>query len=136
MFLINHPSPARTMLFSLGFFPYLVCVAASFCLEIAVVRSFSVFIRHSPSFPFLPSHCRPSECSSFSSSLFHLPPEDHHVLLSLLPLQHQPPLASSDASFRDEPCSSKAPPLCPLPVPAAQIELTPEPFPCKARRAH
>jgi hypothetical protein len=27
-------------------------------------------------------------------------------------------------------------PLCPVPVPAAQMELTPEPFPYKARRAH
>lgn len=33
MFLINHPSPTRTLLFSLAFFLYLVSVAASFnCL--------------------------------------------------------------------------------------------------------
>jgi hypothetical protein len=46
-----------------------------------------------PSFPFLPSHCRPSECLSFSPSLSHLPPEDHHFLLNLPPLQHPSPLA-------------------------------------------
>jgi hypothetical protein len=108
MFLINHPPPTRTMLFSLGFFLYLVSVAASFNCPFLLPLHPSLS-RH---FHFSSSHCRPSRCFSFSPPLIHLPPEDHHFLLGL-PLQHQLPLAQqrllpSDASSRDEPCLSKA----------------------------
>jgi hypothetical protein len=57
------------MLFSLGFFLYLV--ASQLPL---IVRSFFLCIRHSPviSISPHPSHCRPSRCFSFSPLLIHL----------------------------------------------------------------